>query len=224
MESPQFSIAMKKILFLPVLILSLGLASCHQTEKRGDLEPFADLESFFQHNQETFPASTLRDIYKRCFQDYFGPAHIIADSARCAAYIENELNMVDPDKGAPMVDLAGPEGNYVRVNLMLVKNGIIPVSTMVKALMRSCEVGYRNGARPITSEEWAVRWGEILMLLPSEGLEKLPNLEQDVEEITALLLRGEYVMHHSQTFNEAYNYHYRLIRYDVFMDEIFPLL
>lgn len=215
---------MKKILFLPVLILSLGLASCHQTEKRGDLEPFADLESFFQHNQETFPASTLRDIYKRCFQDYFGPAHIIADSARCAAYIENELNMVDPDKGAPMVDLAGPEGNYVRVNLMLVKNGTIPVATMVKALMRSCEVKYRDGKAPLTPEAWTARWSEILQGLPSDGLEKLPDLQQNVEEITALLLRGEYVMHHSRGFNEAYNYHYRLIRYDVFMEELFPLL
>lgn len=215
---------MKKLTFLTLLLLGFVLSGCRQTEKRDPLAPFPDMESFFAHNQETFPASTLQDIYKRCFQDCFGPAHIIDDSARCAAYIESELNELEPDKGAPMVDLAGPEGNYVRVNLMLVKNGAVPVSTMVKALMKSCEVKYRNGERPLTQEEWSVRWGEILMALPPKGLEKLPDLQQDVEEITALLLDGKYVMHHSRAFNEAYNYHYRLIRYDVFMEEIFPLL
>ena len=38
-----------------------------------------------------YPQSTLQDVYKSCFQDYFGPAHIISNREAARRYIEYEL-------------------------------------------------------------------------------------------------------------------------------------
>ena len=38
-----------------------------------------------------YPMATLQDLYKSCFQDYFGPAHIVADREGAVRYIRQEL-------------------------------------------------------------------------------------------------------------------------------------
>ncbi len=178
----------------------------------------------YSHNQRFFPQSTLKDIYKRCFQDYFGPGHLITDSANCAEWIKKELPLLSATDNNPGADVAGPDANYFRVNLAFVKDGTIPLGTMVKALMQSCQVKYRQSdAPPITLEEWRCRWDMLMATFPAE-VRQLPNYQQDSTDIAQMLERGDYVTHHSDIFNKAYNYHYRLIRMDVFNKEIFPRL
>ena len=66
-----------------------------------------------------FPEAQLRDVYKSCFQDVYGPGHIIKDSAQCAQYVEQELQYSDTgDHRFPDYEYTGVEGNYVRVNTL----------------------------------------------------------------------------------------------------------
>ena len=34
-----------------------------------------------------YPKSTLQDLYKNFFQDYFGPGHIVSDTLSAGAYL-----------------------------------------------------------------------------------------------------------------------------------------
>ena len=50
---------------------------------KGDAQelPLAeDLQPMVQVYMDRFPESDLRDLYKYCFQDFFGPEHLISDS------------------------------------------------------------------------------------------------------------------------------------------------
>ena len=40
---------------------------------------------------ERYPAATLQDIYKSCFQDHFGVAHLLGNRGGVKGYIEHEL-------------------------------------------------------------------------------------------------------------------------------------
>jgi hypothetical protein len=52
----------------------------------------------------------------------------------------------------------------------------------------------------------------------------MENVAEDRAEIEALIQGGDYVMHHSQRFNDYYQPHYRIIERNIFETEILPLL
>ena len=65
---------MRKHLLLHIILLALtsfAIASCAPKEEQL-------IRSSIQELIVTYPEATLQDIYKSCFQDYFGPVHIIA--------------------------------------------------------------------------------------------------------------------------------------------------
>ena len=87
---------------------------------------------------ESYPAAEATDLYKLVFQDLYGPGHLIADSASCAAYIEREVQQCrDGEPAFPLYEYTLCDSNYVRVNLYLVKWGRIGVAQLVSAVMRS---------------------------------------------------------------------------------------
>lgn len=178
------------------------------------------LTVLFADYQRAFPAATLRDMYKYSFQDYFGPAHIIQDSAACAAYIESEIGYLD-SIGWGYEVLYEPLrvcGQYVRVNILAVKRGLLSTGQLTSALMRS-------GVMPDSAmvEAWSARWPQI-----EQAVAQLPQpvkgFVQDSADIASLLRRGKYVFHHSSSFNSVYHYGYRLVRKDIFEQELKPLL
>ena len=50
-----------------------------------------DIEKFVKWQMETYPELRLLDIYKSCFQDYMGAEHLVSDSERVKAYLDEEL-------------------------------------------------------------------------------------------------------------------------------------
>jgi hypothetical protein len=52
----------------------------------------------------------------------------------------------------------------------------------------------------------------------------LVDFEADRAEIWALIEGGEYVMHHSELFEQHYEPHYRIIESEIFRQEILPLI
>ena len=112
----------------------------------------------------------------------------------------------------------GYEERFQRVNLGVIADGRVPYDTYLSAFVRSV-----NGIEPITIEQWREEWAVIDEVIASMQL-NLPNYEADRSEIWALIEGGEYVMHHSELFEQHYEPHYRIIETNIFQREILPLI
>lgn len=166
---------------------------------------------------QTYPESTLKDLYKNFFQDKFGPGHIISDTTAAGNYLRRELASYTECTG-DVAEPTGWEGNFLRVNLSVIKDGQIPYPVFFDAFVRSV-----NGIRPVTVAEWQKEWLQIEAIIRTMEPD-LPGYEADRKEIEERLKRGEYVGHHSKAFEAAYSPHYRIISRDIFEKELKPLL
>ncbi len=190
-----------------VLLISCNRANPTHTKIRQSVE----------RQLELYPESTLRDLYKNFFQDRFGPGHIIADNTAADRYLRYELNAAEGLEGLDY-EPTGYEGRFYRVNLGVIADGRVPYDKYFDAFVRSV-----NGIKPISIEQWRTEWHEIDSVIMSMGLQ-LENYSADRAEIKALIEGGDYVMHHSQRFNDHYQPHYRIIERTIFENEILPLL
>lgn len=179
--------------------------------------PDHDLEQF-QSYMNRYPEASLQDVYKWCFQDVYGPGHIIKDSASCAQYLQNELASMSPSAHQWYFEYCGPNGNFVRVNLDLINRHLITVDQLVSALMRSAE---QTQKMPLY--DWTGIWQRYQQKL-STMTPRPKDFEQNAEQLAQHLASGQYVFHHSDNFNKVYDMHYRIIRRDIFEQEILPLL
>lgn len=166
---------------------------------------------------EIHPLSTLQDLYKSFFQDQFGPGHIISDSSSARAYLNEELASCEVFFGAPY-EATGYRGNFYRVNLSVIKDGTIGCQAFFDIFMRSA-----HRFTPIQLDEWKKEWAFISGVVDKMNL-SLDNYAQDKKQIEELLSQGEYAMHHSTQYSEAYDPHYRIICKDLFEKEILPLI
>ncbi|MDD2436877.1 MAG: hypothetical protein PHG27_05290 [Massilibacteroides sp.] len=166
---------------------------------------------------QTYPKSTLKDLYKNFFQDRYGPGHLIADTAAAAAYIRRELAAMERSDGLLLEEI-GWEGRFYRVNLSLLKDGTIPYPVFFDAFVRSVN---QLGLVPIPV--WSKEWDEIERIIAGMNL-NLPNFEKDRLEIEKRLSQGDYVGHHSELFEKTYAPHYRIIRKEIFEKELRPYL
>lgn len=164
-----------------------------------------------------YPKSTLKDLYKNFFQDKFGPGHIISDTIQAGKYLRWELASYEVCTGE-LSEPTGWEGNFIRVNLSVIKKGQIPYRVFFDAFVRSV-----NSVKPITIEEWKSEWVRIEQIIHSMNL-NLPNYGVERKEIEERLDRGEYVGHHSLIFEESYSPHYRIVSREIFEKELLPLL
>lgn len=198
-------------ILLAVVAMMLFL-SCNRTNPTQ-----AKIRQSVERQMELYPESTLRDLYKNFFQDRFGPGHIIADNSAADRYLRYELNTAEGFEGLDY-EPTGYEGRFYRVNLGVIADGRVPYEKYFDAFVRSV-----NGIKPISIEQWRTEWHEIDSVIMSMGLQ-LENYSADRAEIKALIDGGDYVMHHSQRFNDHYQPHYRIIERTIFENEILPLL
>lgn len=164
-----------------------------------------------------YPKSTLKDIYKNFFQDRFGPGHIINDTVAASRYLRHELNSYSTISGET-AEPTGWQHNFYRVNLSVVKNKIIPYEDFLDAFVRSV-----NGIKPVSIKVWRKEWSQIEKIIRLMEL-SLPTYDEDREYIETQLEAGNYVGHHSKSFNEAYAPHYRIVSKKIFEEELLPLL
>jgi hypothetical protein len=165
-----------------------------------------------------YPESTLQDLYKNFFQDYFGPGHIVRDSASAGAYLDEELAAAGQTTAGAYYEPTGYNGNFYRVNLSVVKEGIISRDAFFDAFLRSVD-----NIQLLTVEEWMNEWIRIDSVVQTMNL-SLADYTKDRENIFSLLKQGKYVMHHSEPFSRKYDPHYRIIEREIFLKEILPLL
>ena len=107
-------------------------------------------EALKQYAQR-YPAAEPTDLYKLVFQDLYGPGHLLTDSLAAARYISSEvaqmsdtaypreLGSLHDDGPFPLYEYTLCDSNFVRVNLILVKRGLLSLPELVSALLRSTE-------------------------------------------------------------------------------------
>lgn len=197
---------------LLLVIIMMAATSCNKEKNRE-----VKIRESVERQLSLYPESTLRDLYKNFFQDRFGPGHIIADNAAADKYLRYELETAENFEGEDY-EPTGYEGRFLRVNLGVIADGRVPYEKFFDAFVRSV-----NGIEPIGIDEWRKEWHEIDSVIMSMELQ-LEDAQSDRAEIKALIERGDYVIHHSQRFNECYEPHYRIIERNIFKKEILPLL
>ena len=169
-----------------------------------------------ENQLKIYPKSTLQDIYKNFFQDYFGPGHIISDTLSAGTYLDRELDSFEQASDI-YYEPTGYNANFYRVNLSVIKEGLISRDAYFDAFIRSM-----SNIQAITFEEWKEEWKQIDLVIQTMNL-TLANYDQDRKKLFSLLEQGKYVVHHSELFTEEYNPHYRIIGQEIFLKEICPL-
>lgn len=95
-------------------------------------------EALIQYSQH-YPAAEATDLYKLVFQDLYGPGHLLTDSLAAVRYISKEVAEMKDTNIFPLYEYTLCDSNFVRVNLILVKRGVIPLEKLVSALLRSAQ-------------------------------------------------------------------------------------
>lgn len=166
---------------------------------------------------ETYPASTVQDVYKTFYQDRFGSEHMIRDTAAVRRYLSYELEVAATDSiPNPYYEPTGAEGRFVRVFLRGVNEGLITEEELLDAFLRS--------AKPTAQPEqtWAEQWAQILSSLDKNQLEQLdPDSVLPELQIAA---ETERAVHHSNSYRQAYHPHYRIVEKSIFERELRPRL
>lgn len=177
------------------------------------------IASFVNRQMQEYPKSRLLDIYKTCFQDCMGAEHLVSDTAGTRKYLDTELSATSLSDLMPWYyEPCGVNGNYVRVSLRTVKEGLISKEQLLEAFIRSA-----NSASRPSVESWKHRWHEIADTIAKMNIQ-FPHYKEDKQYIDSILSAGKYAISHSQDYRDAYHPHYRIISREIFDKELFPLI
>ena len=199
--------AMRKLLFLLMLMLPMSMSA----EKT--------IEKFVKKQIKAYPKTRLLDIYKSCFQDYMGAEHLVSDYYSAKDYLDEELIATRlEDLQSWSYEPCGINGNYFRVSIRTVMEGTVPEEVLLSAFIRSATAEKRPSVN-----EWNEQWQRIIGTIDRMQL-KLPNYSEDKDFLESVLAMGKYVISHSPDYRETYHPHYRIIKRDIFEQEIMPLI
>lgn len=163
-----------------------------------------------------YPEATLQDLYKAFFQAEFGAEHIVADTTSAGRYLDSELNI--KDNATVLYEPIGADSMFYRVHLRAVQEGYITRNQLFNAFI----AGTHQVEIP-QIESWKGEWHQISKVIDAMDL-NLKDYARESAVIDSLLASDSYAIHHSETFNRTYDPHYRIIRRNIFMTKLMPLL
>lgn len=213
MKTSLYSIFILCILVLvPVGILA-------KDREESDIRPSLSdsINSALDYQLSIYPAAQYRDIYKNFMQDFFGPGHILTDTAAAGLYLRQELSESGPFEG-PLYEPTGYKGNFYRVNLSLIRDSIIPYQLFFNTFLESVST-----IIPPESSVWMENWNAIDSIITARDLH-FENEIEDREQMARQFAEGNFIVHHSQKYNETVNFHYRIISRKNFETILLPLI
>ena len=168
---------------------------------------------------ENHPNQTLQDVYKSCYQDEYGPGHLISNESSAINSLFQEINSIEKDYNPPtLIEKTGIYGNYLRVDLTLVRDGIVPFFVLFRALTISAAIGGQK-----SDKNWDKIWNEIAQAIIDSDL-RFENFEEDLKRLEIISKSDDKVVHHSEMYENTYHPHYRIIEKNVFNDVIKPYI
>ena len=168
---------------------------------------------------ENHPNQTLQDVYKSCYQDEYGPGHLISNESSAINSLFQEINSIEKDYNpTTLIEKTGIYGNYLRVDLTLVRDGIVPFFVLFRALTISATIGGQK-----SDKNWDKIWNEIAQAIIDSDL-RFENFEEDLKRLEIISKSDDKVVHHSEMYENTYHPHYRIIEKNVFNDVIKPYI
>ena len=165
------------------------------------------------------PNQTLQDVYKSCYQDEYGPGHLISNESSAINSLLQEINTIEKDyTPITLFEQTGIYGNYLRVDLTLVRDGVIPFFVLFRALTISATIGGQK-----SDENWSTIWSEIVEEVKKAEL-KFENFEEDLANLDTISKSEDKVVHHSEMYENIYHPHYRIIEKNAFEKFIKPFI
>ena len=196
------------LLGIPAALVAGGISEIPNTHT------FA-IRDAIERQIETYPKSTLQDIYKSFYQDRFGPGHMITDTASARQYLLYELS---ENEVASKVyfESVGSEGRYVRVYLSAVADSLITSEQLLDAFVRSANTDKAE------NNDWEAEWNCIVGVITKYGI-VMNDFDKDVAMLNEAS-RNRQAVHHSRAYSEAYHPHYRIVERSIFENELRPLM
>ena len=183
-------------------------------ESKFDMDLSILLEQIKNH-----PNQTLQDVYKSCYQDEYGPGHLISNGSSAINSLLQEINTIEKDyTPITLFEQTGIYGNYLRVDLTLVRDGVIPFFVLFRALTISATIGGQK-----SDENWSTIWSEIVEEVKKAEL-KFENFEEDLTNLDRISKSEDKVVHHSEMYENIYHPHYRIIEKNAFEKFIKPFI
>ena len=108
------------------------------------------------------------------------------------------------------------EGNYVRVHLSAVRDGLITASQLLDAFVLSAK------ATSGSQVSWHDKWQAIVGVIKGMDV-KITGDDQLLEQLEKASLNNQAV-HHSHAFNDGYHPHYRIVERGIFERKLKPLI
>jgi hypothetical protein len=177
-----------------------------------------DTENFVKHQLQRYPQMRLLDLYKSCFQDFMGAEHLVSDREGVKHYLDTELEQTSVGElPAWYYEPCCVNGQYVRVSIRTVKEGLLTEEQLLDAFVRSA-----NGKRP-SVRKWKRQWRKMVATIDKMNL-ALPHYDEDKTFIDSLLSVGKYAISHSPEYRKAYHPHYRIVERGIFQRELKPLI
>ena len=184
---------MKSFLIISFFLFSFSLSASAITK-----------EEAVDYLVKSYPKAQLADIYKSFYQDNFGPGHLLGDTLAAKRYFLAELKDTTM-WGGPEFEFTGEGKNFVRVNMDLIRKGIIPADAYFKAFQNSL-----GRVEKPDDEYWISEWVRIDNIIKDKDYH-FPDEENDRIFISEKITSKNFPIHHSNSFNNNYNFHYRII-------------
>lgn len=187
---------MKRIALIIITAISL-FAACNNENKA--------IRQMCENIHTQYPLATLQDVYKTCYQDYFGAEHLMSDTASARQHLQRELDECrDTDMSAmPMREPTGFRHRFTRINLVCVVDGELTEKQLFDMFIDAASKDNAFG------DTWTEEWQKIeriaLQVYPDWANEPLQTELQTAAE-------GNQAVRHSEAFRNAYLPHYRIVR------------
>ena len=185
-----------------IMLSAMTMSSYAQSSGSEKQETEAAIRTMCQTMVERYPAATLQDLYKTCYQDFFGAEHMITDTAAVRQYLHSELAELPKEDGLPISEPTGYRHRFQRMNLRAVQEGTMTEEDLLRAFL---EAGHTE---PV-GISWQDEWSRIERIaLDVHPAWKNKSLQRDLNKAA----QQKAAVRHSNAFRKAYKPHYRIIR------------
>lgn len=182
---------------LAVAALLIFATSCDNEER--------NIRRMCEEISEKYPNATLQDVYKTCYQDFFGAEHLISDTTLARLQLRMEIEKCrDTDLSSmPEKEPTGYRHHFTRINLSMVTEGKMTESQLFDMFIDAASKNNNPDG------DWAKEWEKIEKI----ALQVSPKWESPKLQILLKKMAKEnQPVHHSDAFKKAYNPHYRIVR------------
>ena len=189
---------MKSIIsFLLVGLCLAVLPSCDHEDKA--------IRQMCEEIHAQYPLATLQDVYKTCYQDYFGAEHLMSDTAAARQYLQKELDECrDADMTLmPKREPTGFRHRFTRINLACVVDGELTEKQLLALFIEAASKDNAFG------DAWLEEWQKIERI----ALKVCPDwANEPLQAELRLAAESKHAVRHSEVFRNTYNPHYRIVR------------